>query len=56
MRNTVEILILLEGVIYIQFLIILAIVACFNGLKISTAVIALIIHVLVNIICKALMD
>lgn len=39
-----------------QFLIILAITACCNGLKFSTVVIALIIHVLLNLILGAFLD
>lgn len=39
-----------------QFLIILAITACCNGLRFSSVVIALIIHILLNIIIKAILD
>lgn len=45
-----------EEVGKIQFLIILAIVACFNGLKVSTLVITLVIHMVANAICKAFLD
>ncbi len=39
-----------------QFLIILAITACCNGLRFSTVVIAFIIHFLLNAILRAFLD
>ena len=39
-----------------QFLIIMVVTACFNGLRISTVVIAVIIHILLNVILGAFLD
>lgn len=39
-----------------QFLIILAITACCNGLKFSSVVIALIIHFVINAIARSAID
>lgn len=39
-----------------QFLIILAITACCNGLRFSSVVIALVIHFLINVIVRSIED
>lgn len=39
-----------------QFLIILVVTICFNGIKASSFFIALAIHVIINAICKALLE